>query len=125
MSRQRTLEQDRAKAAWDAICDVKGKQYEAKYSTLARKGATDILSNGLGQTLAFWYAKNEKEHQTIIADVSEWVMGQMQIEDQQGLLGWITRVASTEEYRQATSEALAYMVWLKRFAEAELKSGEV
>ncbi len=120
MSRQRTLEQDRAKVAWEAIEDVRNKNFEAKYSTLARKGATSVQSNGLGQTLAFWHAKGDTEHKTISGHVSTWVMGQLQHEHSQGLLGWVMKSASIEEYRQATAEAMAFLVWLKRFAEAEL-----
>ncbi len=120
MSRQRTLEQDRAKTAWDAISAVKGQSHEAKYSTLARKGATNVQSNGLGQTLAFWYAKKEREHEDIMKHVSDWVMGQLELTHQQGLLGWVTQVAKTDDYRRATSEAISFLIWLKRFAEAEL-----
>ncbi|RME09333.1 MAG: type III-B CRISPR module-associated protein Cmr5, partial [Bacteroidetes bacterium] len=36
------------------------------------------------------------------------------------ILKWIQQDASTEDYRRATAEAQAFLIWLKRFAEAEL-----
>jgi len=53
--------------------------------------------------------------------VSEWVLGQLHVQDAEGLLHWIMTTASTEDYRRATAEAMAFLVWLKRFSEAEIK----
>jgi len=44
--------------------------------------------------------------------------------DGKPLLEWIIKTATTEEYRRATSEAISFLIWLKRFAEAELPKGE-
>ena len=33
-------------------------------------------------------------------------------------MAWV-RTKSTSDYRRATTEALAYLVWLKRFTEAK------
>jgi len=41
-------------------------------------------------------------------------------QEQNDLRGWIAQTASVAEYRRATLEALAFLTWLKRFAEAEL-----
>lgn len=124
MSRQRSLEQERAKAAWERVLAVKGKPHAGKYGQLARSAPADIQANGLGQTLAFWNAKGEAHHRALFNDVSNWVRSQFRFSDDT-LLEWIINTADTDGYRRATAEAIAFLIWLKRFAEAELpKEGE-
>jgi CRISPR-associated protein Cmr5 len=36
------------------------------------------------------------------------------------LLEWVVKDASTDQYRRATTEAIAFLSWVKRFSEAEL-----
>ena len=82
-----------------------------------------VQVNGLGQTLAFLQAKGkgkDNEHARLAADVSRWVSSQILREEQTDLIPWITGQASSAEYRRATTEALAFLIWLRRFAEAEL-----
>jgi CRISPR-associated protein Cmr5 len=119
MSRQRSLEQDRAKAAWQTVKEAKGRAYAGKYGQLARSAPADIQANGLGQTLAFWNAKGEEHHRAILKDVSQWVKDRIKFPDD-NLLKWIISTADTDGYRRATVEAIAFSIWLKRFAEAEL-----
>lgn len=124
MSRQRSLEQERAKRAWEFVTKAKGQNYAGKYGQLARSAPADIQANGLGQTLAFWKAKGEAHHQALFNDVSQWVKAQLNFSDGD-LLGWVVNTADTDGYRRATAEAIAFLTWLKRFAEAELpKEGE-
>lgn len=144
MSRQRSLEQERAKAAWERVEQVKQhnekleekKKYLKEYGSLAKSAPADIQANGLGQTLAFLYAKGfsnckpkdngENAHYQLFKHVSDWVNSQLglKIDDSKGLLGWIVKRATTDEYRRATTEAVAFLIWLKRFAEAELGEDE-
>ena len=124
MSRQRSLEQERAKAAWNCVAAVKGQSHAGKYGQLARSAPADIQANGLGQTLAFWNAKGEAHHRALLDDVSTWVKGQMKFSED-SLLEWVIKTADTNGYRRATAEAIAFLTWLKRFAEAELpKEGD-
>lgn len=120
MSRQRSLEQQRAAAAWNNVNEVANAEYAKEYGQLAKSAPADIQANGLGQTLAFWKAKKDAHYQKLGDQVSKWVMGQMKQQHQDGLLGWIVAEASTNDYRRATAEAIAFLSWLKRFAEAEL-----
>lgn len=119
MSRQRSLEQERARAAWECVTAVKGQGYAGKYGQLARSAPADIQANGLGQTLAFWNAKGEDQHRKLLNDVSTWVKGQIKFSET-SLLEWVIKTADTDGYRRATAEAIAFLIWLKRFAEAEL-----
>ena len=120
-SKQRTTEQARSQDAWSAVDKVKkNKSNVSVYTQLARSAPSDIQTNGLGQTLAYWKAKG---YDHIYDDVSEWVSVQI-AKTKTDLLKWIVTTASTDEYRRATTEAMAYLAWLKRFAEAELDDGQ-
>lgn len=128
MGMLRTLEQDRAKHAWVAVSEVRDQCGESTgdYLSVARSAPADIQVNGLGQTLAFWRVKGRKSqaYNEILQHLEAWVG--LQIGAPGGdLLEWL--VASTTEsdaYRRATLESIAYLKWIKRFAEAELESGD-
>ena len=119
MSTRQTQEQERAAQAWkDVRDDVKGKkEFASEYKALAASAPADIQTNGLGQTLAFWLSKGKGEHKTLYRHLSTWVVQKMGQGDD--LLRWITQTDSTR-YRRATVEALAFLGWLKRFAQADL-----
>jgi len=132
-SPQRTLEQKRGAAAWGNVKWVRdnGKAYSNEYGQYARSAPADIQTNGLGQSLAFWRAKGSKDgrpkdngenaHWKLQEHVSEWVLDRLGVSHAGGLLGWIMdENTSTDDYRRVTAEAIAFLIWLKRFAEAEL-----
>jgi CRISPR-associated protein Cmr5 len=136
MSQQRSLGQKRAEAAWNCIVGVKEdneklkeeKRYAKEYGSLARSGPAEVQTNGLGQTLAFWRAKGYEQgqpkkdnaHAKLFAHVSAQIRGQLGLPGGNDVVVWIAEKASTEAYRRATAEAIAFLIWLKRFAEAEL-----
>ena len=119
MSQQQTKEQQRAKAAWESIAAVRGKGFNSEYSSTAKNFPMMTLTNGLGQALAFLRAKGKREHRAFYHHLSAWVTNQMFPPSDDRLL---ERLLESESniYRQATTEALAFAAWLKRFAEAEL-----
>lgn len=142
MSRQRSLEQERAKRAWECIEKVvrrneeldDKKRYAKEYSSLARSAPADIQANGLGQTLAFWRAKgyeqgrpkSDNAHAELLAHVSAWLSHPdvKILADGEDVMKWVAEEASTDTYRRATAEAIAFLIWLRRFAEAELAKKE-
>ncbi|MCS7177919.1 MAG: type III-B CRISPR module-associated protein Cmr5 [Anaerolineae bacterium] len=120
MSVRRTMEQERAERAWQAVREVQ-KEKQKEYLALARSAPADIQNSGLAQTLAFWRAKGDIHHKALYKHVSEWVMERLGA-GKGDLLTWITDArTSSDQYRRATVEALAFLVWIKRFAEAEFK----
>ena len=124
---QQRLEQKRAAHAWQCVEAVKGRSWAGDYFQLARSVPALVQMNGLGQALAFLRAKGKKgdnEHARLASDISRWVSSQLLREARDDLIPWITGQASAVEYRRATTEALAFLVWLRRFAEAELEGGE-
>lgn len=121
---QRLQEQKRAAQAWKSIHNAQAKlppEGQEKYGQIARGAPADIIANGLGQTLAFWKAKGRKEkpYNLLLEDLSGWMQSQPGLNNGD-LLRWIIDTASTSAYRRATAEAIAYLTWVKRFAEAEL-----
>jgi CRISPR-associated protein Cmr5 len=127
----RDLDRNRAQQAWAFIIGVKGAEYEGKYGSLVRNLPTMIQVNGLAQTLAFLKAKGKehdpksrKEHFVqAFYQLSNWVCSCLS-SGEKDLLQRIITTENTQQYRQATAESLAFLQWLKRFAEAELKSEE-
>lgn len=113
---QQTLEQKRARQAWSDVDGVP-ENVGTKYGTQARKLPALIRHNGLGQTLAFLSSKpNNQAMRMVSGHLSSWVMRQMA---QQGSLLTAFTQWSSDQLRRATSEALAYALWLRRFAEAK------
>jgi CRISPR-associated protein Cmr5 len=131
-SLQKTLEQKRAEQAWECVQKVtkKSQEFKKKYGSLARKVPMLVLTNGLGQTLAFLKAKGKSdpadEHTVLFRHLSDWVLSQVApntTASNGDLLQWVLHNDSVA-YRRATTEALAFLNWLKRFAEAELPTEE-
>jgi CRISPR-associated protein Cmr5 len=127
-SLQRTLEQERAQRAWECVQEVTSKpqEFKKKYGSLARKVPMLVLTNGLGQTLAFLKAKGKNdpadEHTVLFRHLSSWALSQVDpsaAASNGDLLRWVLQNDSAA-YRRATMEALAFLTWLERFAEAEL-----
>jgi CRISPR-associated protein Cmr5 len=119
-----TLDQRRASHAWDVVQRAKKKlgqhqgQEPKKFGGQAKKLPTRIMAAGLGQALAFLKAKGYAPG--LLAELTEWVS--LRIPPRQGepkdLLERIVK-GHSDFLRRATDEALAYLVWINRFAEAE------
>lgn len=93
-----------------------------------------ILMNGLGQAVATLLAKAEgnlkKPHGLLYADLQDWVCGSDPAAAFRNTLDkaddCLMRSICGEEqpaYLHAQTEALAYLVWLKKFAKAYLERG--
>lgn len=139
------LEQKRASKAWEQVKGIEqGSKLGENYRAVVRKAPAMIKTNGLGQMLAYLLAKEEKDAQALLSTqpkeadgclykhLEEWMLSA------EAPIPWtrrsddtlIERVIHEDSaiYRQATGEALAYLGWLKRFAEARFggqkQSGE-
>ena len=111
-----------------------------KYTSYAKKMPTMILTNGLGQTLAFIVSKRQKvkdknqpgteknpknaydliyKHLTDYLKSDSTARKQMP-KDKEDLLEWVISCDSSD-YRYTTQELLAFLNWLKRFAEGMIE----
>ena len=94
-----------------------------EYKSYTRKIPTMILSNGLGQTLAFVKAKSENgnAYDLIYKQLIEYMKSEHTARikmphEKNELLEWVISCDSSI-YRYITQEILAFLSWLKRFAE--------
>ena len=116
----KSLEQIRAKRAWNFINDVKGQDYQKDYRAYVRRASALILSNGLGNAMAFWKSKGGKAYDKLYEHLNNWFKERHPGEED--ILIWITSdtTSSLHVFRE-TREVLALLNWMKRFAEAELE----
>lgn len=129
ISLHQTLEQRRATVAAECRAD---EGFSSKdYRSLAKKVPAMLMTNGLGQTLAYLQAKAKGSETTaeglMYKHLSKWLKDPdcpVKWLDQSGRLvtdeDLLKRIQSVPSviYRQATREALIFAGWLKRFAEA-------
>jgi CRISPR-associated protein Cmr5 len=126
-SAQQTLQQRRAKHAWKHVKEVK-KDLQDEYRSLVRGLPQLIQTDGLGQTLAFLRAKAKSDdgkprgHGVAYKHIADWIKTEFDLRDAE-LLDWLLK-QPTAVYRRTTAEVLAYVNWLKRFAEAEVWKDE-
>lgn len=116
---RQTRDQERATAAWDAT----PAEPSEEYVSLVRGAGASIMTMGLGQTLAFYQAKGKDHHRQLADALAAWLLEDA-APDETGATGTDLMTAIRENdsawYRRQTTEALAYLTWLKRFAEANL-----
>ena len=119
-----TLEQKRAKKAWEIVQSVKSNDKIKKdFGAQARKLPIRILSSGLGPSLAFLNAK--KYAPELVRVLNEWIeerpWATSQIETSRQDASLMERIiqGDSEFLSMATDESLALLQWIVRFAEAE------
>jgi CRISPR-associated protein Cmr5 len=120
---QPTLDQRRASHAWEAVQRAEKKDREhhgqepKKFGAQAKKLPVRIMASGLGQALAFLKAKGYAPG--LVAELSAWVADRIppRTDESRDLLERIIH-GESDFLRRATDEALAYLQWLVRFAEA-------
>lgn len=120
----RDLELDRARFAFDSVQALTLEPRKAKdYRNELHSAATLVQTLGLAQTLAF-YAGGEVDRAVVREQVLGW-LGQSELTKQlfvgvgvgpAAVYSALLRLESTE-YAVAADEALALLVWLKRFAD--------
>jgi CRISPR-associated protein Cmr5 len=129
------LEKGRAEFAYKCVekaieifKDNSKKQKE--YKSYTRKIPTMILSNGLGQTLAFVKAKSEKgnAYDLIYSQLTEYMKSAHTVriqmpKEKNDFVEWVISCDSSK-YRYITQEILAFLNWLRRFAEGLIEGVE-
>ncbi|MCS7202292.1 MAG: type III-B CRISPR module-associated protein Cmr5 [Dictyoglomus sp.] len=127
------LEKGRAEFAYNCVkeaikfLDVRKKK---EYRSYIRKIPQMILSNGLGQTLAFIYSKKEdgNAYDLIYKQFINYLKSDSPARikiptNENELIEWVISLDSYN-YRYVTEELLAFLNWLKRFAEGMIEEEE-
>lgn len=116
-----TLEQRRARYAWD--CSVEGVARSGEeYRNLAKAAPALIMNNGLMQTLAFYKDKNKPPHQDLSRHLRVWIAKRpTKPESSPDFEQVMSILLKTDpaQYRQATDEALLILRWIRQFASAQ------
>lgn len=118
------IEQGRASFAYQ--CAIEGKSLGGKkateYKSYTKKIPMMIKTNGLGATLAFVKSKSDKgnAYDIINNQLRNWFLKDpkqvVKLNPQEDFVKQIIGLNSFE-YRAATMEILAFINWLRRFAE--------
>lgn len=131
-SQQTTLDQRRASLAWQAIQSLEklpDRDVEQRDDMVrqAKKLPVRIMASGLGQALAFLFAKSEKKPGTkdLLQLLKYWLVTETQLvlanqNANEDLLVWLL-TAPSDQVRLATAETLALAQWFNRFAEGKFK----
>ena len=130
-----TLDQRRARHAWDAVARVRNHpRQSSSYAREAKRLPVRILTAGLGHALAFLNAKagagGESANVLLLRDIADWVLDKRGNPDSSAerpepcalIEKIVARDAAFLQF--ATDEVLAYLQWLTRFAEAEFGADE-
>lgn len=123
---------EHARVAWECIDRVNAqyeKKFKTEYRSIVMKLPTMIITNGLGQTLAFLKSKGKgdenKPHEKLFKDIESWLFDNKNIQwdkTRSGLMEEVIKLPS-DRFRHVTSETLAFLSWMKRFADAVLPKG--
>ena len=124
-----TLEQQRAAHALDQIEKVKGRNDAGDYKSYAESLPATIVMNGLGQACATLLAQARGEssdkdaHRRLYDHLEDWLCGsEARVGVSKPLIEALVE-SDQSKYCHAQAEALAYLVWLKKFAQAFLSRG--
>lgn len=125
---EKTLEQKRAAHALQCVKEDVSGNAEEDYRRNARSLAATIVNNGLGQACATLVSKSDGDdgHRKIYDHLGQWLTSEDYASPYSGqgdLLDAITSHGQSE-YVHAQSEALAWLEWNKKFAQAFLEGGD-
>ena len=131
-----TLDQQRAQHAWKAVEKARERHDAADYAREARRLPVRIRTSGLGQALAFLGAKAKAgkgdgdARSVLLADLDSWLLKERKmgasVREGAGPQTLIENIINGDGrlLRRATEEALSYLQWLTRFAEAGIESDD-
>ena len=117
----RSRVQEIALLAYNCVKEVKGKDFEGKYLSHARKLPSMIVHNGVMTTLTFIKAKASSDEgwKILISHIGRY-MREIENKESDNLLKLFGEM-DLSEYRLYTQKLLFFAQWLKRMAEGELK----
>lgn len=112
-----TIEQERAQKAYDLVQGINDEKIK-EYKSAADKFPAMIVNCGLLQALSFY--KSKKQLKPAFNDLKAWFCKHYNWDANTDFLGKIMKLG-VFEYREKTQEALAFLTWLKRFADINMK----
>ena len=115
----KSIEQMRAEHALEGVKSAIEKNVDKEFVSYASGFPMMIHTNGLGQAVAFYAGKKEKEeYEKLLTMLNSWLTSAGRpFAGQTDLLDAITN-NNMQTYMLAQAEAMAYLVWVKKFAKA-------
>lgn len=118
----RTKEQERSEFALKKILEhEEAKDMDVKTVNFIVGAPSMLITNGIGQTLAFLCSKGEKKHKIVFSAIREWLSKENIVCETTGTeVDFVRKFTELKQpqYLRAQSEALAMLKWLKRYARA-------
>ncbi len=114
---KQTLEQKRAQHAWE-----KAGRYQSEHARFAKSLPALIMNSGLMQVMAFCNEKGQKTSQRhvdeVAQDLRDWL--NCQLGTPAAFEAFIEHMmqADSRRYQQVTTEAFAWLKWLRQMAAA-------
>lgn len=112
-----TLEQQRARDAWKRCSD-----YSEKHVKLAKSLPALIMNSGLMQVMAFLNEK-DSEHQLVAKHLRSWLHRRYKTPDEFKAFMEHLMKADARTYQAVTTEAFAWLKWLRQMAAARHSGG--
>ncbi len=132
----KTLEQKRAEAALKRVSelDAQSDGFKRRYRAYVERLCPTIVMNGLGQALATEWAaagarktEEERAHYELCLSVKDWLCREGGVYDPASSPGELLKFITENDeksYLRAQAEALAWLVWHKKFCRARFPIGE-
>ena len=129
---QPTLDQRRARHAWQAVERARTLRDAQDFAREVKRLPVRIRTSGLGQSLAFLYAKSKSDGDArarLLSELGTWMLQERRLAssaksgDKRALMSAII-AGDADLLRRASDEALLYLQWLTRFSEAEIDVDE-
>ncbi|HRQ45035.1 MAG TPA: type III-B CRISPR module-associated protein Cmr5 [Candidatus Goldiibacteriota bacterium] len=121
-----TKEQARASFALEMITECFRDKVDKDTANFIVGAPTMILTNGLGQSMAFLLSKKDKEkHKNLFLIIKKWLSKECAALNADADMDFLKQLAAAEQktYVNAQNEALAMLQWLKRYARAFQEGG--
>lgn len=131
MSNRKSIEQERMQFAFEQSKNAKKAK---KYEAYVQKIPAFIMTNGLGNTIAYISTQSDDDWKKVGQDICDWLLkvenpfkqklevkngsGDIGIKD---LLEVLKDNRNDSEYKSVTIEVLALFNWLRRFAKTHRK----
>ena len=126
---EQTLDQRRAADALEKIqaLEEAGAGTYGNYKSYVKALPANILMSGLGQAAATVRSRNRAGYRQLYEHLSGWLCGDDENAPYRNYSGGLIQAIvdhDQDHYIRAQAEAMAYLEWLRKFAEAFLEGGE-
>lgn len=125
--RVKTLEQRRAADALEKIQSLAREQGHGNYKSYVKALPANILTSGLGQAVATVRSRSRAGYPQLYEHISGWLCGADEDAPYRNHPGGLIQAIVENDqnlYIRAQAEAMAYLEWLRKFADAFLEDGE-